>query len=656
VAHVDHGKTTLVDTLLRSSNGGTDDERLLDSGELERERGITISSKVTRCDYKNTTINIVDTPGHADFAGEVDRVLSLVDGVCLVVDAAEGAMAQTKYVLSRALSLGKNPIVIINKADRLDGLSKIESGETESQLLDLFDSLGASEQQLDSLTYTLYASARNGWITDDQEVASEIAKKGNAGFGNGMSLLLDRIIELIPEPNVTSRTNEPCEDGSFTLSGESFQNDPFSMAAVTVGYDSYLGRMCTGRITSGSIRIGDECVVLKANSKAEEVEMESKEPKDTSSISGVFVNRGISRTKLEPPIGYAGDVITLAGVPNSIAVGDTITKAENPVEEALEALPLAPPILAMEFGANDGPLNGSEGSEVTPTKIRNRLMVETDNNVTLTVEKARGSDKTVVLARGELQLGILIEQMRREGFELVISPPKIMTKVSDDGKTILEPFEEATVDVDSEYAGYIVSALTGDRKATLLGIEDSDFGKSRLLFEIPSRGLLGFHSEAATATRGSAVVNHCYLDDRPITQLGEGLEKGKLISSESGKASHYALTSLEARGTLFIEPGDLVYPGMIIGQNAKQGDLEVNPVRSKHATNMRTQAKDERVYLQPPKKMSLEELLGYMGPDEMLEVTPSSIRLRKAELNPVERRKAARVKKQKKDALKQKIR
>mmetsp|Transcript_30383 Transcript_30383/g.72855 ORF Transcript_30383/g.72855 Transcript_30383/m.72855 type:complete len:566 (-) Transcript_30383:416-2113(-) len=565
-------------------------------------------------------------------------------------------MAQTKYVLSRALSLGKNPIVIINKADRLDGLSKIESGETESQLLDLFDSLGASEQQLDSLTYTLYASARNGWITDDQEVASEIAKKGNAGFGNGMSLLLDRIIELIPEPNVTSRTNEPCEDGSFTLSGESFQNDPFSMAAVTVGYDSYLGRMCTGRITSGSIRIGDECVVLKANSKAEEVEMESKEPKDTSSISGVFVNRGISRTKLEPPIGYAGDVITLAGVPNSIAVGDTITKAENPVEEALEALPLAPPILAMEFGANDGPLNGSEGSEVTPTKIRNRLMVETDNNVTLTVEKARGSDKTVVLARGELQLGILIEQMRREGFELVISPPKIMTKVSDDGKTILEPFEEATVDVDSEYAGYIVSALTGDRKATLLGIEDSDFGKSRLLFEIPSRGLLGFHSEAATATRGSAVVNHCYLDDRPITQLGEGLEKGKLISSESGKASHYALTSLEARGTLFIEPGDLVYPGMIIGQNAKQGDLEVNPVRSKHATNMRTQAKDERVYLQPPKKMSLEELLGYMGPDEMLEVTPSSIRLRKAELNPVERRKAARVKKQKKDALKQKIR
>ncbi|CAJ1946996.1 unnamed protein product [Cylindrotheca closterium] len=656
VAHVDHGKTTLVDTLLRSSNGETNDERLLDSGELERERGITISSKVTRCDYKNTTINIVDTPGHADFAGEVDRILSLVDGVCLVVDAAEGAMAQTKYVLSRALSLGKNPIVVINKADRLDGLSKIESGETESQLLDLFDSLGASEQQLNSLTHTLYASARNGWITDDQEVASSIAKKGNTGTGNDMTLLLDRIIELIPEPKVTSRVNEPCNDSPITLPGESFEKDPFSLAAVTVGYDSYLGRMCTGRITSGSIQIGDECIVLKAKNKAAGDGIESKETSDTSSISGLFVNRGILRTNLVPAIGYAGDVITLAGVPNSIAVGDTITKADNPVEEPLETLPLAPPILAMEFGANDGPLSGSEGSEVTPTKVRNRLMVEIDNNVTLTVEKAQGSDKTVVLARGELQLGILIEQMRREGFELIISPPKIMTKLSDDGKTILEPFEEVTVDVDSEYAGYIVSALTADRKGTLLSIEDSDFGKSRLQFEIPARGLLGFHSEAATATRGSAVINHCYLDDRPITQLGNGLEKGKLISSENGKASHYALASLEARGTLFVEPGDLVYPGMIIGENAKQGDLEVNPVRSKQATNMRTQAKDERVYLQPPRKMSLEELLGYMGPDEMLEVTPSSIRLRKTELDPVERRKASRVKKQKKDALKQKNR
>ncbi|KAL3931353.1 MAG: hypothetical protein SGBAC_011349 [Bacillariaceae sp.] len=564
-------------------------------------------------------------------------------------------MVQTKYVLSRALSLGKNPIVVINKADRVDGLNKIESGETESQLLDLFDSLGASEEQLNSLTNTLYASARNGWITDDQEVASEIARNGNEGTDNDMRLLLDRIIELIPEPKVTTKVNEPCDAFVDILLGESFQNDPFSLEAVTVGYDSYLGRMCTGRITSGCIQIGDESVVLKPNTK-EEDGMESKVAKEVSSISGVFVNRGISRTNLEPPIAYAGDIITLAGVPNSIAVGDTITKADNPVEEPLETLPLAPPILAMEFGANDGPLNGTEGSEVTPTKIRTRLLFETDNNVTLKIEKAQGSDKTVVLARGELQLGILIEQMRREGFELVISPPKIMTKVSDDGKTILEPFEEVTVDVDSEYSGYIVSALTGDRKATLLEIEDSDFGKSRLLFEVPARGLLGFHSEAATATRGSAVVNHCYLDDRPIAQLGDGLEKGKLISSESGKASNYALVSLEARGTLFIEPGDLVYRGMIIGENAKQGDLEVNPVRSKQATNMRTQAKDERMHLQPPRKMSLEELLGYMGPDEVLEVTPSSIRLRKAELDPVERRRAARAKKQKKEALKQKNR
>lgn len=526
-------------------------------------------------------------------------------------------------------------------------MSRIESGETESEILDLFDSLGASEEQMNYVT--LYGSGFHGWVTEDPEEALKIAEKGNAEPANDMTFLLDRIIKLIPAPSVQSTVNEASDDGVVTLPGESFEKDPFSLAAVTVGYDAYLGRMCTGRITSGSIKVGDECVVLRAAGKTEEDTKESKEPPATSSISGLFVNRGISRTNLEPPIAYAGDVITLAGVPNSIAVGDTITKADNPVKEPLETIPLAPPILAMEFGPNDGPLNGSEGSEVTPTKIRNRLMAEIDNNVTLTTERAQGSDKTVVLARGELQLGILIEQMRREGFEMVISPPKIMTKVSDDGK-ILEPYEEVTVDVDSEYAGFIVSALTGDRKAELQSMTD-DGNKAQLMFIVPSRGLLGFHAEALSQTRGSAVINHCYLEDREHAGvLGDGLEKGKLISSESGKASAYALASLEARGILFVEPGDLVYPGMIIGENAKQGDLEVNPVRSKQVTNIRTQAKDEKVYLQPPKKMSIEELLGYMSSDEMLEVTPRSIRLRKAELDPVERRKAARINKQKKDA------
>eukprot|EP00980_Cylindrotheca_fusiformis_P015143 scaffold4183_cov137-Cylindrotheca_fusiformis.AAC.6 len=668
VAHVDHGKTTLVDQLLKAcSSDQQSEDRLLDSGELEKERGITISSKVTRCDYKDTVINIVDTPGkifgkqrlgylvssgHADFCGEVDRVLSLVDGVCLVVDAAEGPMAQTKYVLGRALSLGKNPIVVINKADRADGLTRIESGETESELLDLFDNLGATDEQMEYTT--LYASARNGWVTDDQVVGFGIANGSYDMPGEqfGMHLLLDHILDHIVEPSVESFDDDI--NGETAIPGESFAHDKFSLAAVTVGYDSYLGRTCTGRITSGSISLGDEVIVLKAASNTSSKGTDPKELPETSTISGIFVNRGISRTPLEPPVAYAGDILTLAGVPDSIAVGDTLTKSSDPVDEPLESLPLSPPILAMEFGANDGPLSGSEGSEVTPTKIRNRLIAETDNNVTLTVEKSKNSDKTTVFARGELQLGILIEQMRREGYELVISPPKVMTKIAEDEKTLLEPFEEVTVDVDTEYSGYIVSALTGDRKGVLLDMfDDASGGKTRLRLEVPSRGLLGFHSEAATTTRGSAIVNHCFLEDRKhVGQLGDGLERGKLISSESGKASHYALASLAARGVLFIEPGHLVYPGMIIGENAKQGDLEVNPVRAKAATNMRTQNKDERVNLQPAKKMSVEELLGYMAPDEMLEVTPTSVRLRKAELDPVERRKSSRIKKQQQDALK----
>jgi GTP-binding protein len=545
-------------------------------------------------------------------------------------------------------------IPFLDKADRADGLSRIESGETESELLDLFDALGATDEQMEYMT--LYASARNGWVTDDQNAAFDIANGSNGASGEhtGMNILLDHILESIPEPSVTS-FEEDTKHGTASP-GEAFSGDKFSLAAVTVGSDSYLGRTCTGRITSGSISLGDEVLVLKAANETAAKENNSKEPHATSTVSGIFVNRGISRTPLDPPVAYAGDIITLAGVPHSMAVGDTLTKVSNPVEVPLKALPLSPPILAMEFGANDGPLSGSEGSEVTPTKIRNRLIAETDNNVTLTLEKSQDSDKTTVFARGELQLGILIEQMRREGFELVISPPKVMLKMADDDKTLLEPFEEVTVDVDTEYSGYIVSALTGDRKGVLLDMfDDASGGKTRLRLEVPSRGLLGFHSEAATTTRGSAIINHCFLEDRKhVGQLGNGLEKGKLISSESGKASHYALASLEARGVLFIEPGHLVFPGMIIGENAKQGDLEVNPVRAKATTNMRTQNKEERVNLQPPRKFSIEELLGYMAPDEMLEVTPSNFRLRKAELNSVERRKSSRMKKQQQDALQRK--
>ena len=378
-------------------------------------------------------------------------------------------MAQTKYVLSRALSLGLTPIVVINKVDREDGLTRLESGETESELLDLFDELGATDEQMDYTT--LYGSARNGWITKDQDVAFSLATERNQSSSDdvGMNVLLDHILENISEPIVQSYTKEG------TKPGEAFGSDKFSLAAVTVGYDAYLGRTCTGRVQSGSISMGDDLVFLKA---ARDDTIGSVTASETTTVSGIFVNRGISRTPLGSTA-YAGDIVTISGVPDSIAVGDTLTNPSNPVASPLKTLPVAPPILAMEFGANDGPLGGLEGTEVTPSKIRSRLIAETDNNVTLAVEKSKESDKTTVFARGELQLGILIEQMRREGYEVIISPPKIVTKMAPDGKTILEPFEEVTVDVDTEYAGAIVSALTGDRKGLLLEMHDSA-GKTRL--------------------------------------------------------------------------------------------------------------------------------------------------------------------------------
>jgi GTP-binding protein len=558
-------------------------------------------------------------------------------------------MAQTKYVLSRALSLGLKPMVILNKVDRADGWGRIETGETESQLLDLFDVLGATEDQMEYLT--LYASARDGWVTEDTDVASAIVHEGRDSLKEdvGMDVLLDYILELIPEPRVDSY-DEVLGDGN-SLPGEEFAKDKFSLAAVTVGFDPYLGRLCTGRINSGAISIGDELTFLKR--VASDKDDAHNTPPESSTLAGIFVNRGISRTPLGA-VAYGGDIVTLAGVPDSIAVGDTLTKTSDPVSRPIETPPLAPPTLSMEFGANDGPLAGREGTEVAPSKIRNRLIAETDNNVTLTIENSKsGSEKTTVFARGELQLGILIEQMRREGFEMIISPPKIVTKLADDGKTLLEPFEEVTVDVDTEYAGTIVSALTSDRKGTLLEMNESMDSKTRLRLEVPSRGLLGFHSEVASVTRGSAIINHVFLEDRKHAgPLGDGLEKGKLISSESGKATLYALASLAPRGVLFVEPGDVVYPGMVIGENAKQGDLEVNPVRAKALNNMRTQNKDEKVHLAPPKKMSVEDLIGYMSQDEVIEVTPKSIKLRKAELDPVARRLASRIKKQQYDSLK----
>jgi len=580
----------------------------------------------------------IDTPGHSDFSGEVDRFLSLSDGFILVVDAAEGPKSQTKYVLTRALALGLKAVVVLNKCDRPDAIQQIDSGATEGKLLELFETLNANEKQLEYLT--LYASAREGWVTEDPLEALELTETGLTDQDqHGMKRLLQHVLEEIPEPATRYYGNDETVSEHETKEDSFFANDKFSMAAVTVGNDQYLGRTCTGRITSGSIGMEDSVSVLPRGSSGAEGSLSPP-----ANITGVFVFKGISRTPYEGRA-YAGDIVTLAGVPDSIAVGDTLTGSVNPVQQPIQTPPLAPPTLSMDFGANDGPFAGQEGKQVTSSKIRTRLLAETDNNVTLKIEKSpTDAEKTVVFARGELQLGILIETMRREGFEIIISPPSILTKTCPETGKLMEPYEEVTVDVDSEYSGAVIQALTGDRKGVMVEMSESSEGKCQIVLVVPTRGLLGFNSEIATATRGNAVVNHLYLEDREYQNLGAGLTKGKLVSTETGKATGYALSSLAQRGTLFIQPGDMVYPGMVIGENAKTGDLEVNPVRAKALTNMRSKNMDEKVSLPPPKQWSIEELIGYMEADEVLEITPQNVRLRKAILDPNERQKAAKAK------------
>jgi len=644
VAHVDHGKTTIVDELLRCASETIDDGEkqsdalVMDCGDLERERGITITSKVTRLDYHHIgsgemkTINVVDTPGHADFAGEVDRILTMIDGVCLVVDAAEGAMAQTKYVLSRALKMGLKPIVILNKCDKDDAWGRIENGEVEVELLETFDSLGANDEQMDYVT--VYASGKSGWATLDMDVARKFAtgEKEVDGTETSMRVLLNTILDNIPAPVVASNVGISDPD-----------QEPFAMAATTVGRDNFLGRLCTGRIESGSISKMDSVALITRNMTPEAIK---KATLASSNITGMFVNRGVLRTELESPIASAGDIVTLAGVPDSISVGDTLTLKSNPIDHALDTPPINPPTLSMEIGANTSPMAGKEGTIVASSRVRERLYSETDNNVTLSVTKSENdAERSVVHARGELQLGILIEEMRREGYELTVSPPKIITTKCELTGQELEPFEEVTIDVESEYSGTIIEALTGGRKGFLLEMSDSSDGKTRLIFEVPSRGLLGFQSEIATATRGTAIVNHLFLENREYAGHIGGIERGKLVSNDNGKANLYSLANIAKRGELFIGAGELVYSGMVIGENSRAGDLEVNTVRAKETTNIRTQNKEEKLYVPPPTRYSIEELIGYMNDDEVLEVTPKAVRLRKAELDPGIRERLARTRK-----------
>ncbi len=648
VAHVDHGKTTLVDGLLQSAaktTGGVSagTERLLDSGDLEKERGITIMSKVTRVGWSGGhVVNITDTPGHADFGGEVERIMSMVDSVVLVVCATSGPQAQTKFVLSKALDAGLRPLLVMNKADR--PTARLQ-GDVESDIFDLFAALGASDEQLDYPTF--FASASAGWCTQDSDEAAEWSQRGldavpQGVLDAGLSPLLDALVEHVEPP--LAAAGEDGEDGGDGGDGmAAIAAAPFALAVNSVATDPFLGRLATGRIHSGSVRPGDLCEVLARDGAAgadpDLVAVPAKGP--ASKVGGVFFNRGLERAPLERPAG-AGDIVTLAGI--DCDVGDTITIAGDPARRVVAPLdtpPLAPPTLSMAVGPNTGPMQGKEGSIVTASRIKDRLLKETDNNVTIDV-KVDG-ERCEVFGRGELQLGILLEQMRREGFEMAVSPPRIVVDAHG-----MEPVEEVYVDVDQEHAGTMINMLTGERRGALVETrEDPESGRASLLFHVPTRGLLGFNSEAATATRGSAVVNHLFLEMQPhFGELGSGLSPGKLVSTAQGPATSYALNMVQERGELFVGVGDTCYEGMVIGENSRQGDLEVNPVRAKAVTNVRaTKGADDKMVIATPVRRTLEEYIAYMGQDEMLEVTPKSVRLRKAELDGKLRQRAMRDKK-----------
>ncbi len=591
IAHVDHGKTTLVDGLLRQSGTFRENQKVadcvMDSNDLERERGITILSKCTAVDWNGTHINIVDTPGHADFGGEVERILSMVDGVVLLVDASEGPMPQTKFVLGKALKIGLKPIVVINKADKPDA----RPDEVLNEIFDLFVSLNATDEQLDFPV--LYASGRNGWAV--KELTDE--KKD-------LKPLFELILSYVPEPI--------CE-----------KDKPFSMLATTLEADKFVGRILTGKIHSGILRVNDAVKVINDKGEVERTR-----------ITKIMAYKGLERVALNEA--HAGDIVAVAGVVKG-TVADTICAPE--VMEAIEAQPIDPPTLAMTFSVNDSPLAGREGDKVTSRMIWDRLQKEAECNIALKISRTDTTDSFEVAGRGELQLGVLIETMRREGFELSISRPKVLFHKDENGN-LLEPVEEVVIDVDDEFSGTVVEKLS-QRKAELLEMIPSQVGnKTRLIFHAPSRGLIGYHSEFLTDTRGTGVMNRIFYAYEPFKGEIESHRNGVLISSENGTAVAYSLWKLQDRGPMFIEHNSPVYVGMIIGEHTKSNDLEVNPTKSKQLTNIRAAGKDEAIDLIPPRKMSLEQALSYIQQDELLEVTPKSLRLRKKILDPILRKRS----------------
>ena len=595
IAHVDHGKTTLVDELLKQSGEFRDNqntvERAMDSNDLERERGITILAKATSVVWNNVRFNIVDTPGHADFGGEVERILSMVDGVVLLVDAAEGPMPQTKFVTSKALALGLKPIVVLNKVDKQDS----EPDRSLNEVFDLFANLGANDDQLDFPV--LYASGRSGWADDSLE-----------GPRKNLDALFKLIETHVPTPIQTTKKQEP-----------------FKMLATTLSGDNFLGRLLTGRVETGTLKTGQSIKAI--NRDGELVE--------TFRVNKILAFRGLQQQPID--VAEAGDIVSIAGM-SKATVADTI--ADTSVTEAIPAQPIDPPTITVTFGINDSPLAGRDGKKVQGRVIRDRLLKECESNVAIKVADTRGGEAFDVSGRGELQMGVLIENMRREGFELSISRPRVIYRDVDGVKN--EPVEEVTIDVDDEYSGVVIEKLSL-RKGEMVELKTSGLGKTRIVSLVPSRGLIGYHSEFMTDTRGTGILNRVFHSWEPYKGSISGRRQGVLISMENGSSVAYAIFNLEDRGKFFIGAGEDVYEGMIIGEHNRDNDLEVNPLKGKKLTNVRASGTDEAVRLTTPTILSLEQSIAYIDDDELVEVTPSKIRLRKRLLGSVDRKRSQKI-------------
>jgi GTP-binding protein len=594
IAHVDHGKTTLVDKMLRQAGAFREnqvvDERVMDSNPLERERGITILAKNTSIHWKGTKINIVDTPGHADFGGEVERILRMVDGVLLLVDAFDGPMPQTRFVLRKALALGRTPIVVINKIDRPGA----DPMRVHDEVLDLFIELEATEEQLDAPV--VYASAREGVATMDMEVKP-----------TDLAPLFDTIIDKVPQPphNATG---------------------PFQMLVSTIDYSPYVGRLAVGRIERGTVRVGETVALLN---------VDETRPAERARVTKLITFEGLERTEVQEA--SAGEIVSMAGL-EGVEIGLTITNIEH--QERLEGIAVEEPTISVDFIVNNSPFAGKEGKFVTSRQIRERLMKELERNVALRVEDTDSTDTWSVSGRGELHLTILMETMRREGYEFQVSRPRVITRKGPNGER-LEPYEELAIDVPEEHLGAVIEKL-GPRRAEMIEMKNPGQGLVRMLYRIPARGLFGYRSEFLTDTRGTGLIHHRFLEYGPWAGPLAGRSRGTLVSMEAGSIVAFALANLAERATLFVAPGDPVYEGMIVGENSRPGDMDVNPTREKKLTNMRSKSTDENIQLEPPRELTLEGALEYIEDDELIEITPAAIRLRKATLSATDRKRVSR--------------